>query len=343
LSCVKLLTPLLLFASCSLAGWWAFAPKGLCFVRSVGDTAWRSWVYVDSAGKAGYADSARGAAFLGGYAASAYPRLAAANTFSASPQTFDTIDFKKLRGGLTPINTGYYATVAGGISDTASDTCAVVSGGSGNKASAKFAAIGGGKNNKAQYEFATIAGGSGNKAVDYSFIGGGSGGLAYANYTVVVGGQSNSATGVNGAVVGGGSNVATGFAFVGGGYGNRASGSYSSIPGGTNDTASGVASFVGGGIGNNATDSCSRAGGINARALKFEDVYTEPGGRCKRITNVDSAGTQKGITGTFSGNVSIGGTFSFWGVVMDSSQYINDTLYWWKAGKRAVIGVFATP
>ena len=87
MSRLKLITPLLLFASCSLAGWWAFAPKGLCFVRSVGDTAWRSWVYVDSAGKAGYADSARGAAFLGGTAAAAYRLLAPRTVDTASTAT----------------------------------------------------------------------------------------------------------------------------------------------------------------------------------------------------------------------------------------------------------------
>jgi len=44
----RLLISLALLASSTLAGYWAFAPKGLCFVRSPGDTAWCSWLYADS-------------------------------------------------------------------------------------------------------------------------------------------------------------------------------------------------------------------------------------------------------------------------------------------------------
>ena len=66
---LRSLISLALFASSTLAGYWAFAPKGLCFVRSPGDTAWRSWAYVDSASVS--ANSHK----LGGSAAAAYAKV----------------------------------------------------------------------------------------------------------------------------------------------------------------------------------------------------------------------------------------------------------------------------
>ena len=363
MSRLKLITPLLLFASCSLAGWWAFAPKGLCFVRSVGDTAWRSWVYVDSAGKAGYADSARGTAFLGGYAASAYPTLAASNVFAGKCQTF-TDSIRLLRSGANdtsywcwdgdtlrhrstkPVSwegryrkfrrwsafdtanisiahvgpyiypygvlnvVGYQPIVSlFDLTNNNQNAFGIAGGQFQIRVSNNFRAL------NARHDSGQVMIGSSSSAVNRLDVEG--------NCAIGAAYSGSSAAPTNGLIVEGATAVCT----------TAARGTAKLTVKGNIDCDT-VLAIVPVAESTKALPDSITATVVQADRGRFTNCYT---------SGTDSAGTQKGITGTFSGNVSIGGTFSFWGVVMDSSQYVNDTLYWWKAGKRAVMGVFATP
>ena len=298
MSRLKLITPLLLSASCSLAGWWAFAPKGLCFVRSVGDTAWRSWVYVDSAGKAGYADSARGAAYLGGSAASAYATLAGnPNTFSgresiATTTTYNTLTSRLAVAAASGLDTPFW-TPAGGLQDaTFGGTYAGI-----YSLETLHVQVKTGTPDSFRYKLKRS-----NSWTAYVAMTGAAQALSINNYfsgitltwaattghttadTVHIGVSQSPALTVYdaaGAVIGqrgqqttnwgSGSTVTGQYATVGGGTGNTANKTGATVSGGESNTASGIDGVVSGGYSNTASGQNSTVGGgqsNNATAVR---------------------------------------------------------------------------
>jgi hypothetical protein len=217
-------------------------------------------------------------------------------------------EYAAVGGGRTNKATGDHSTVAGGRSNTASGSYASVIGGSSNTASGAMATVLGGNSTSASGAYAWAggyvcnAGGPSAAANGYYARSPGLAGMSFGLYDTTGAAAADSAD----AIIGGYGNYIGGcdFAFIGGGQTDRVTGRYGAVAGGLSDTASGVASFATG-IGCNATDSCAKAGGMNARALKWQDVYTNPAGTAMRIENIDSASTQKGVTGIYSTLVAI--------------------------------------
>jgi len=268
----RLLISLALFASSTLAGYWAFAPKGLCFVRSPGDTAWRSWAYVDSASVS--ANSHK----LGGYAAAEYPRLAVADSWT--------------RRHIWTSSASSYVGNACGVSIEAN------SAGSGficaNALSPADPTVG--ICNGANFGF---------NGSTSNFYGIGIGALRNGKYDI----------------------------WHQTGIGNG--GGYRWYIATTEKMTMDKTGMVGVGI-TAPTQALSVAGSESLTTNMWTGGWTHTVG-------TDSAAAQKGLAVIGSDSVKTSGKFIFGGVAIDSNQYINDTLYWWKAGKRGVMGVFATP
>ena len=314
---LRSLISLALFASSTLAGYWAFTPKGLCFVRSPGDTAWRSWLYVDSSSVSATARLSRNSDSLGGHAAAAYPRLAAANVFTGSPQTMPRCSIATAAGA---------ATNPFVVLDSQNTATVVITpeGNIQNQTTSMTAKRG----------FYTLSGTK--KILNYQGLD--------------VGGKSYAFFGTN-RTWGKGAWDSIGW------YGNR--------PGGDFQVTDNVFQFYVWSANSMAQHEIMRCGSLtNANKVGWlklgANITTDAAARLDvngsvqvdtnlnvngwtHTVGTDSAAAQKGLAVIGSDSVKTSGKFIFGGVAIDSNQYINDTLYWWKAGKRGVMGVFATP
>ena len=272
---LRSLISLALFASSTLAGYWAFAPKGLCFVRSPGDTAWRSWLYVDSAG---------GSARLGGLAPAAFAKLIGSGTDSLG--NYAVVEAARLSGSTAAdanltIRSTSHATKGN-----------ILFGNSCYNDSTNRLGIG----TTTPTAALTVCGNIRSRQNDkWDFWTSGSVSDAYMQ------GSTNGWT----------TNA----------FSPDASFNWTT-------TASGTRTLM-------SLDSTRLA--LYGRLAVCTTGVRSPNELFVK-GDIEASGA---VTGGDS--VKTRGKFIFGGVAIDSNQYINDTLYWWKAGKRGVMGVFATP